>query len=154
MSLEDDVRSLSRNPTLALLDHDALRQLAVGAETRRLRKGDILFRRDEASDGGYVLVTGTIALDPSDTHAFGQAAHIVRPPTLIGDMALLTKTRRPVTAVAREQSTVIKISRNLFLRVLNESPRSAERLRRELSERLVSFMDELDSIAENGTEDR
>ncbi len=69
---------LSRIPTLAVLEHDALRLLAVGAETLNLRKGEILFRRDEPSDGGYVLVSGAIALDPSD-HG-GQAEQIVRPP--------------------------------------------------------------------------
>ncbi len=149
MSLEDDIRTLSRVPTLAVLDHDALRQLAVGAETFKLRKGETLFRRDEQSDCGYVLVSGSVAIDPDD---HGKGGHIVRPPTLIGDMALITKTRRPATAVAREQSTMLKISRSLFLRVLDESPRSAERLRRELSDRLLRFMEELDDIARDGAE--
>lgn len=146
MTIEDDVRSLSRNPTLATLEYDALRQLAIGAEKRMLRRGELLFRRDEASDGGYLLVAGTIALDPNDS---GYAVEIVQPPALIGDMALMAKTRRPVTAIAREPSTVLKISRQLFLRVLNESPRSAERLKRLVSDRLRQFIDELEIIAQN-----
>ncbi len=146
MAIEDDVRNLGRNPTLAALDPEALRQLAGYAETRILRNGETLFRRDEPSDGGYVLVSGSIALDPSD---HGQAAQIVLPPTLIGDMALITKTRRPATAIAREPTTVLKISRVLFHRVLNESPRSAERLKRMLSGRLVQFLHELDGLAKS-----
>lgn len=141
MALEDDVRNLVRNPTLAALDHDALRQLAVSAETRILRSGEVLFRRDEPSDGGYVIVTGAIALEPSE---HGGDTRVVRAPTLIGDMALITKTRRPVTATAREPTAVLKISRQLFHRVLGDSPRSAERLKHVLSERLLQFLQELE----------
>ncbi len=147
MALDNDVRNLARNPTLAALEPDALRQLAVSAETRILRKGEILFRRDEPSDGGYVLVSGTVALDPSDD---GRNIRLVQPPALIGDMALITKTRRPVTATAQEQTAVLKISRALFHRILEESPGSAERLKRELSDRLVEFLRELDGL--RGTE--
>lgn len=161
MAIEDDIRNLARNPTLATLDPEALRQLAVAAETRILRNGEVLFRRDEPSDGGYVLVSGSIALDPSDhgqgvhgQRVHGQAAHIVRPPTLIGDMALIAKTKRPATAIAREPTTTLKISRTLFHRILDELPRSAERLKRVLSDRLLQFLRELEGIAASESEDR
>jgi CRP-like cAMP-binding protein len=146
MALEADVRHLSRIPTFAVLDFDALRLLAVGAETVTLRRGEVLFRRDEASDGGFVLISGAIALDPGE---FGQGEQLVRPPTLIGDMALITKTRRPATAIAREPSTLLKISRQLFHRMLNDSPTSAERLKRILSDQLLAFMRDLDGIMRN-----
>ncbi len=146
MALEDNIRNFSRNPTLAALEPEALRQLALAAEMRTLVKGETLFRRDEQSDGGYVLVSGSIALDLSDR---SQAERIVYPPTLIGDMALITKTRRPATAVAREPTTALKISRVLFHRVLDELPHSAERLKRLLSGRLVQFLHELDGLAES-----
>ena len=143
MALDNDVHNLARNPTLAALEPDALRQLAVAAETRILRKGEILFRRDEPSDGGYLVVSGMIALDPSD---HGESVRLVGPPALIGDMALIATTRRPVTATAREQTAVLKISRALFHRILEESPVSAERLKHALSERLVQFLRELDGF--------
>lgn len=147
MALDTDVRNLARNPTLAALEPEALRQLAASAETRILRKGEILFRRDDPSDGGYVLVSGVIALDASE---HGQNIRLVRPPALIGDMALITKTRRPVTATAQEQTAVLKISRVLFHRILEESPVSAERLKRALSDRLVQFLGELNGLTQVG----
>ena len=54
MSLEDHVAKLARNPILAALGPDALRLLAFSAETRTLRAGDVLFRFNEASNGGFV----------------------------------------------------------------------------------------------------
>ena len=115
------------------------------ADTLILRAGDVLFRRDEISNGGFVVLSGSIAMDASD---HGATARIVRPPGLIGDLALLTQTRRPATAIAREPSTVLRISRPLFHRVLQEFPDSAERLRQSLSARLGQFLGELGAVRE------
>ncbi len=145
MALEQDLRNLARNPTLAVLEPGALRRLALAATPRSVRAGDILFRRDEASDGGFLLCSGSIAFDPS---GYNKAALIVYPPSLIGDMALITPTRRPATAVAHEPSRMLEIPRALFQRTLNESPKSAERLRRLVAARLRGFVDDLEALRE------
>jgi CRP-like cAMP-binding protein len=147
MGLDDDIGKLTRNPTFAVLEQEALRLIAFSAETKTLRAGDVLFRRDEISNDGFVVLTGSIAVDPSGLGA--ATARIVRPPGLIGDIALLTQTRRPATAIAREPTTVMRISRQLFHRVLNEFPESAERLRHTLGARLLQFTDELGSVRRN-----
>jgi CRP-like cAMP-binding protein len=140
MALVDDVRDLARNPTLRDFDPEALRLIAFSAETRILRAGDILFRRGDVSDGGYVIRSGSIALE-----ADGPAT-IAHAPTLLGDTALIAETRRPATALAREPSSVLKISRSLFHRVLAEYPDSAVRLRRTLADRLDALGQDLDML--------
>jgi CRP-like cAMP-binding protein len=144
MGLEDDIGKLARIPAFAGIEPDALRLIAFSAETRILRAGDVLFRRDEISDDGFVVLAGSIAMDSSGDGA--ATARIVRPPGLIGDLALLMQTRRPATAIAREPSTVLRISRQLFRRVLHEFPDSAERLRQSLRARLLQFTEELGSV--------
>jgi CRP-like cAMP-binding protein len=144
MGLEDDIGKLARVPAFAEIEPEALRLIAFSAETRILRAGDVLFRRDEISNDGFVVLAGSIAMDASGDGAV--TARIVRPPALIGDLALLTQTRRPATAIAREPSTVLRISRLLFRRVLNEFPDSAERLRQSLGARLLQFTGELASV--------
>jgi CRP-like cAMP-binding protein len=67
----------------------------------------------------------------------------VGPQNLIGELALITETRRAVTAVAREPSSVLKISRGLFHRVLREFPKSAETLRQKMEKNLQGFVGEL-----------
>jgi CRP-like cAMP-binding protein len=150
MALEDDVAKLARHAIFAALEQDALRLLAFSAETRILRAGDVLFRRDEASNGGFVVLSGSIALDASDVG--GSAARIVRPPALIGEIALLTRTTRPATAIAREPSTVLRISQQLFRRVLSEDPAGAERLRLVLAARLGEFTADLQAAWTKGME--
>ena len=144
MGLEDDIGKLARIPAFAGIEREALRLIAFSAETRILRAGDVLFRRDEISNDGFVLLAGSIAMDASSDGA--ATARIVRPPGLIGDLALLTQTRRPATAIAREPSTVLRISRLLFRRVLHEFPDSAERLRQSIGTRLLQFTGELGSV--------
>jgi CRP-like cAMP-binding protein len=144
MGLDDDIGKLACNPIFAVIEPDALRLMAFSAEALSLRAGDVLFRRDERSNGGFVVLTGSIALDGAGHGA--PKARIVRPPALIGEFALLTETRRPVTAIAREPSAVMRISRQLFHRVLQEFPDSAERLRQSLNERLGQFIGELGTV--------
>jgi CRP-like cAMP-binding protein len=143
MGVEEIIGKLARIPAFAGIEPEALRLLAFSAETRILRAGDVLFRRDEISNDGFVVLVGSIAMDASGDGAV--TARIVRPPALIGDLALLTQTRRPATAIAREPSTVLRISRLLFRRVLHEFPDSAERLRQSQGARLLQFTGEIAS---------
>jgi CRP-like cAMP-binding protein len=144
MALQDDIARLARIPIFAVLEPEALRLLAFSAETRILRAGDVLFRRGDPSDSGYILRTGSIALDPGGIG--GPAAYIAHADDLIGETALITTIERPATAVAREPSTVLKVSRSLFHRVLLEFPASAGRLRLLLAERLSAFTADLDAM--------
>jgi CRP-like cAMP-binding protein len=143
MALDDDLRNLARNPTLGALEPETLRQLVLAATSRTLRTGDVLFRRDEPSQGGFLLRSGSVALDPI---SHDTASRIVWPPALIGEMALIAPTRRPTTAVAREPVSVLEIPRAVFQRVLGQSPRSAERLRRLIGKRLRGFAQDLDEL--------
>ncbi len=141
MTLQDDVRNLARNPTLSGIEPEGLRLIAFSGETRILRKGDVLFRAGAATDGGYAVFSGTIALESQRMPPL-----LLRPPALIGDSALITETVWQATATAREPSSVLRISRALFLRVLSEYPDSAVRLHHTLTRRLHTLMDDLDSI--------
>ena len=126
MSIEDDIRFFEQVSALALLGREPLRILAIGAESRYVHGGDVLFRRGESADAAYVVQEGSFRLAP-ETQA--EAGVTVGPGTLIGEMALLTETQRPVTATACEPSTVMRIPRTLFLKMLEGYPDAAGRLR-------------------------
>jgi CRP-like cAMP-binding protein len=142
MSLDEDLRNLSRIPFFATLETDARRLLAFAGEARILRGGDVLYRKGDASDGGFVVQSGAIVLTSGDTPTASDA-QIIRPHTLIGEIALISQTERTTNAFAREPSTVLKISRPLFHRVLKEHPISAARLKAFIEKRLTDFTSEL-----------
>ena len=100
MSIEDDIAFLERVPALAILGRDALRILAIGSESRYIHEGISLFGEGEDADSAYVVQEGSFDL-VSEKNTI--AASVAGPGTLIGELALLTETKRPVGAVARER---------------------------------------------------
>ncbi len=144
MALEDDIATLGQAPLFNLLDRDALRLVAFAAENRALRAGDMLFRKGDRSDGGYVVSRGAVALDANDDGS--PATFIAGPAALIGQTALFTRIARPATATAREPSTVIRISPSLMRRVLEEFPGAAEAMRDAMAgelDRLTSGLEQV-----------
>jgi CRP-like cAMP-binding protein len=130
MSIEDDVALLERVPTLRLLGAASLRMLAIGSELRNFSHGDVLFNAGDEADAGYVVQRGSFRIED------GVSAEIVAGPTaLIGELALVVAMKRPSTAVALDNSSVIRIPRSLFQRVLESDPAAARRLRDEFATR-------------------
>src|SRR6185437_13308054 len=130
MSIDDDVALLERIPTLRLLGPESLRMLAIGSEQRDVPRGDPLFRQGEEADSGFVVQRGKFRIDDA-----AGAEVIAGPGTLLGELALVVAMRRPSNATALEYSTVIRISRSLFQRVLESDPAAARRLRDEFATR-------------------
>ena len=124
MSIEDDVALLERVPTLRLLGKESLRTLAIGCEVRDVPRGELLFRQGEHADSGFVVKRGAFRVED------GAGAEMVASPgMLLGELALLRPMPRPSTALALENSTVIRITRSLFQPVLESDPPAALRLR-------------------------
>jgi CRP-like cAMP-binding protein len=144
VSIEDDIAFLERVPTLRLLGRTALRILAIGAESRYVHDGEALFQAGDPADGGYVVQEGSFELR-SATPMVSQEV-IAGPGTLLGELALLTETTRPATAIAREPSTVIRISRSLFLKMLEGYPDAATTLRDQIAARTAQSMQEMSNI--------
>jgi CRP-like cAMP-binding protein len=124
MSIEDDVVLLERVPTLRLLGRDSLRMLAIGSEQRSIYSGEYLFRQGEEADSGFVVARGAFRIDDG-----AGAQTIAGEGVLIGELALVVAMPRPSTATALEHSTVIRVARSLFQRVLESDPDAARRLR-------------------------
>ncbi|MCZ7661188.1 MAG: cyclic nucleotide-binding domain-containing protein [Xanthobacteraceae bacterium] len=142
MSLEDDIAFLESVPTLALLGREALRILAIGAENRYVHSGNVLFSEGEIADAGYVVQEGSFEL----VSRANLPAATVGPGTLLGETALVAESTRPVTATALEPSTVIRIPRTLFLRMLEGYPEAARRLRDNIAIRVQSSLRDLNGI--------
>lgn len=134
MTIDDDIAFLERVPVLNLLGPHALRILAIGAEGRYVHPGEVLFHAGEPADGGYVVQEGSFTLQP-DTAEANPPEITASTGALLGEFALLTETVRPVTATANEPSTVMRIPRSLFLKMLEGYPDAAQRLRDHLARR-------------------
>jgi CRP-like cAMP-binding protein len=143
VTIEDDIRFIERVPTLRMLGRDALRILAIGAESRYVHKGEVLFVAGEPADCGYVIQEGSFRLETTSKLA---ADVIVGAGALLGELALIAETKRPATATASEPSTVIRISRSLFLKMLEGYPQAAHILRDQIVARAQQAVAEMADI--------
>ena len=78
----------------------------------------------------------------------GRSSPPASPARLIGEIALFVETRRPATATAMMASEVLEVDRKLIIRMLNEYPHVALRLRATLAERLTATVAELGKVRE------
>jgi len=144
MGLEDDIAFFEQVPTFAVLGKQALRILAIGAETRQLQSGAVLFYAGELADGGYLVQEGSLLLEPG-TPSEGKEI-IVGRGALVGELALLTDIVCPATAIAKEPTVVIRISRSLFKKMLEGYPDAAIKLRNIMAGRLNAWERELGGV--------
>jgi CRP-like cAMP-binding protein len=127
MTIEDDISFFERVPTLNLLGRQALRILAIGAQTRYVHGGEVLYSVGDEADGGFVIQEGRFNLAPAASED-GKGI-VVGPYTLLGEVALFTESKRVATATALEPASVLLIPRPLFLKMLDSFPDSARKLR-------------------------
>ena len=141
MALDDDIAVLSQAPLFNLLERDALRLVAFASESRSYREGDVLFKRGDRSDGGYVVSRGTIALDASEDGA--PEAFLAGPGSLIGQAALFARVERRATATAREPSSIIRVTPSLMRRVLVDFARAGKNQKRGGAMQRITFDQDL-----------
>jgi CRP-like cAMP-binding protein len=145
MSLGNDVQLLKQVALFDDLDTEQLQLLAFNAELRKFRAGDILFEEGAPALSAFVVVKGEVSLTrPGDISVGGPK--YFGPGTIIGEMAMIANSSRPATARAETQSDVFVIPRQLFHRVLEEFPETAERLREKISARLRLVVGDLATV--------
>jgi CRP-like cAMP-binding protein len=150
MTIEDDIAFLERVPIMRRLGAGALRILAIGAESYPVQAGEVLFTAGDVADGAFIIQQGSFRLQSQRS---SEAEVIAGPGTLLGESALLAETRRPATATARERSQVMRISRAMFLKMLEGFPDAAVRLREVFVSRTDQWAREIENVRSALTRD-
>lgn len=143
MSIEDDIELLARVPTFSALGYEALRVLAIGSDSRTLQEGEVLCQEGEASDAAYVVEEGALTAQQSQRDA---QPILIRRGTLLGELSLLIETKRPATITATEPTSVMRIPRALFIKMLQGYPDVAERMRQTLMARTAQLSTDLGAV--------
>jgi len=127
VSIDDDIAVLEQVPMLRVLGRGALRMIALGAETREVAAGDVLFRPGERVDCAYVVQSGNFRLsaEPEQSRKAIEAGA----GSMLGEYSLLSDQARPLCATAVDDCTVIRISRSMFRKILEDDANAALRLR-------------------------
>lgn len=146
MALDDDIRILGTVGLFESFTPEQLRLLAFGAERLVLRAGRELFREGQSADCAYIIVSGTITL----FHEGDEGRVTIRPVgpgAILGEMALIAQTTRLTGAVADVETEVIRISRSILRRILEEYPEVAAALHAHISRNLVELIGQIEQVA-------
>ncbi|WP_099866999.1 cyclic nucleotide-binding domain-containing protein [Pararhizobium haloflavum] len=147
MALKDDIALLSTVPLFADLGEEQLRLIAFGAERRRVPGGQTLFRQGAPADCAYIVAGGRFSLTRSTRERKDLKLGEATKGALLGEIAMISLVERKMTAVAAETSEVIRITRPLFSRMLEEYPDLAVMMHRRISANLGRMVGELLAIA-------
>ncbi|MCR9238200.1 MAG: cyclic nucleotide-binding domain-containing protein [Alphaproteobacteria bacterium] len=142
MTIERDIEALRQVMMFSELNSEQLRLLAFSAESVKLAPKEILFQEGDVAGSGFVVTEGEIQLlQRSD----GRSVSVGRlgQGSVVNELALISETLRPATAIATQASEVIKIRRSLFGRFINEYPDIAVRLEQSLRGRLQETIGQL-----------
>ncbi|NTJ43405.1 cyclic nucleotide-binding domain-containing protein [Agrobacterium larrymoorei] len=126
MALTDDIQLLAKVPLFQGFSDDQLRLIAFGAEKRKIAEGQMLFREHSPAECAFVVARGNFDLWSGDRNGKAAVQATVGNGTLLSELALFTLCERKYTAIATEDSEVIRITRILFHRMVEEFPEVAE----------------------------
>ncbi|WEX09845.1 cyclic nucleotide-binding domain-containing protein [Chelativorans sp. AA-79] len=146
MALDDDIRVLSGVRLFEGFTREQLRLLAFGAETISLGAGRKLYSEGAPADCAFVIASGEVAL----YHQNADRRDLIStygPGAILGEFALIAESERLTSAVAQTDVTVIRLSRSMFRRILEEFPEAAEDLHRRISADLQAMLARISAIA-------
>lgn len=134
MALRDDIALFQQLSIFEGLSDEHLRLLAFGAERRRLEKGHVLFRQGAAADSAFIITFGRLRLTMQSPTVGERLLGDAGAGSILTEIAMIADAERHFTATAVEESEVIRISRMLFRRMLEEYPEVALAAERRLRE--------------------
>ena len=139
MALTDDIKLLSQLPLFRGMSEDQLRLIAFGADRRSIANGQMLFRAGSPAESAYVVVSGAIELSNVGKSGEAEVRAVATAGMLLSELALVTLVERKFTAVAREDSSIIRITRALFHRLIEEYPDAAKLIENRIRDNIAEL---------------
>jgi CRP/FNR family transcriptional regulator/CRP/FNR family cyclic AMP-dependent transcriptional regulator len=134
-------------PFFAGLSDQELEALAESLEKRTFGKGMIIFHKGSPGHTMYIIESGKVRIFILSESGQEISVNIYGPGDTFGELALLDGLSRSAGAVAVEQTVILALHRDDFLRHLEASPRMAQSIIEVLSTRLRYTTNYAESLA-------
>ena len=135
MNLNEEVEILKGIPLFSKVEPAKLKLIAFTGERMNYAAGQELFHQGDVGDAMYVILGGSADVLLETPNGQIRVAEL-RKDNFVGDMAILGDVPRTATIRAREPLTTLKISKDMFYRLVSEFPQLAIAMMRELAHRL------------------
>ena len=135
MDLAEETDLLRKIPMFAKMETSRLKLLAFASEIVVFDAGDVVFNRGDSADFAYVIMEGSVDI-VNETDAGPVVSGKLKQNQLIGELGLLNNAPRNATLVASDELRVMKITGDMFFRILRENSEVALDVIRMLSDKL------------------
>lgn len=135
MSMTEEVEALRNVPLFSSLDDSKLKLLSFTSEWVKYQPGDCLCNEGEKGEEAFVILDGEVDIYVATkngpllvtSHAAGD---------IVGETAIVCDVPRTATVKAKNELVVLKITKDVFMQLIEGSPEVAVAVIRELAMRV------------------
>jgi CRP-like cAMP-binding protein len=142
MSLEQEVELIRQFPIFSKIQPAMQKLLCFSAERLNYDAGQVIFNAGDVGDSAYIIIDGTVEISVPTPSGPIIINNMVKN-DLLGEIAIVGEVPRTATAKALTKCETLKISKELFMKIIRENPDAAIELIRILASRLASTTTQL-----------
>ncbi len=136
MSLNEEVEMLRRIQLFSKVEPAKLKLLAFTSERAVFQAEEILFHQGDAADGAYIIIAGEVVIDVESPGGGSTRVAKLGKDQIVGEIGILADVPRTATVTATAPTTTLKISKELFFRMVSDFPTMAVEVMRVLAHRM------------------
>ena len=145
MDLAEETDLLCKIPMFAKMETSKLKLLAFASEMVSFENGDIVFHSGDSADYAYVIMEGAVDII-TETESGPIVTFTLSQNQLIGELGVLNNTPRIATLVAHGDLLAMKITAEMFFRILRENSEVALDVIRMLSDKVTRTNEQLEAL--------
>ncbi len=147
MSLNEEVELLRNIPLFSKIEPSKIKLLAFTSERLTFQPGDIVCKQGDMGDAAYVIMAGNADVIVNTPNGPLTVATMTKN-DVVGEIAILIDIPRTATIKASSELTTLRITKDVFFRMVTEFPAMAVEMMRVLAERIVRTTEELQKVKE------
>ncbi len=148
MSVQEQVTLLRKIELFANVDESHLKVLAFATERVMIRAGEMLIRQGDDAVAAFVIVDGEAEAFIGDQDTTTKFMDVERN-VFVGEMAMLSDQSYAASVRATSDVEALRITRELFFRVIDEFPEMAREVMEVVSRRLDGTLDDLNRVRQD-----
>ena len=137
MSLEQEVELIRQFPIFSKIQPAMQKLLVFSSERLTYDAGQVMFNAGDMGDAAYIVIDGAVEISVP-TPGGPIVVNKLQRNDIIGEIAIFGDVPRTATATAITRVETLKISKELFTKVIRENPDAALELIRVLAARLAN----------------
>jgi CRP-like cAMP-binding protein len=136
---------LNNLPLFRELGSDEIDRLAAGTREVRVRRGDVLFRKDDPCRGFHIVVYGQVKLLFNTPQGEEKVIEIMGPGQSFGEALMFLEKPYLVSSQALSDSLLLHVAKEVVFEEIDRDPKFARRMIAGLSRRLHQLVSDVEA---------